>query len=239
MVNLFKEDDKIFKVLLVDDDKELVRLLEKYLSKNGIDVSSADSGKKALSLLESRQYNLVILDVMMPEMDGFEVLKEINEKHSYLPVMMLTAKSDEVDRIVGLEMGADDYLVKPFSSRELLARIKAIKRRDLLSKEEEDMDDSSLPSLELNYKRRYAEVRGKKVELSSIEFDILNVLIKNKGMVLSRKRIMELIRGKDLMPYDRTIDVSISKIRQKIEINPQEPSLIKTVWGVGYIYSGE
>ncbi len=227
------------KIILIDDDEELLELLRDYLEENSIEVKTALSGEEGLGMIEKEKFDLIILDVMMPGMGGLETLKRINSDYPGLPVIMLTAKSEEIDRVVGLELGADDYIVKPFSSRELLARIKAIKRREEKFKgKSEALPEDSLP-LKLDYKKRYVIVRGEEIELSAIEFDILDIMLQNRGMVLSRERIMDLTRGKTYMSYDRSIDVNISRLRQKIEKDHQNPEFIKTVWGVGYIFTGE
>ena len=231
------------KVLLIDDDRELQELLKKYLSKNAIQVITASSGEEGLSFLEKEEFHAVVLDVMMPDMNGFEVLKEIHGSYKNLPVIMLTARGDEIDRILGLELGADDYIVKPFSSRELLARIKAIKRLQIKLKKNKEgkKTEEEIYShiIKLDMAKRIALVRGKAVDFSSLEFDLLSILVQNKGVVLSREDIMDLSRGEDFNVLERAIDVQISRLRQKIEKDPQKPKLIKTVWGVGYTFTGE
>ncbi|MEQ8222112.1 MAG: response regulator transcription factor [Candidatus Eremiobacterota bacterium] len=231
------------KALLIDDDVELLGLLEIYFFRNSIEVSKATSGEEGLSMLEKETFDVVILDVMMPNMNGFEVLKKINAGYSYLPVIMLTAKNDEIDKIVGLEIGADDYIVKPFNSRELLARVRAVLRRkerfirETGHKEKAAWQNSDTGSIEIDPEKRKTFVKGKQVELSSLEFDLLKIFVHHKGIVLSRERIMELARGQTT-GFDRTLDVNISRLRQKIEKDPKNPEFIKTIWGVGYIYSG-
>ncbi len=233
----------MIKALLIDDDVELLGLLEIYFSRNSIEVSKATSGEAGLSMLEKETFDVVILDVMMPKMNGFEVLKKINACYSYLPVIMLTAKNDEIDKIVGLEIGADDYIVKPFNSRELLARVRAVLRRkerftrETGHKEKEVWQNSDTGSIEIDLEKRKTFVKGKQVELSSLEFDLLKIFVQHKGIVLSRERIMELARG-HTTGFDRTLDVNISRLRQKIEKDSKNPEFIKTIWGVGYIYSG-
>jgi two-component system OmpR family response regulator len=228
------------KIILIDDDVELLELLEEFLSFNGMEVTTCPSGKEGLAMIEKETFDAAVLDVMMPGMSGLDVLKRISSDFTYLPVIMLTAKGEEIDRVVGIELGADDYMVKPFSSRELLARIKAIgRRKERLTKEPEQVVETiASREIELDEKKRHAIVRGETVELSAIEFDILNIFVMNRGIVLSRDKIMDLSRGKEFIAYDRSIDVTISRIRQKVEKDPREPELIKTVWGVGYIYTG-
>ncbi len=230
------EECRRLKVIIIDDDEELLNLLDEYLSNKGLEICKVNSGVKALEMLEKEHFDMAILDIMMPGMDGLEVLKHINTDFSYLPVIMLTAMGGEPDRVIGLELGADDYIAKPFSSRELFARIKAIVRRQ----EKVLKNEHSLPSgtIKIDLEKRDVIKNGKNVELSSVEFDVLNILVQNKGIVLSRDRLMDLARGKDFMAFDRSMDVHISHLRQKLENDPKNPALIKTVWGVGYIYTG-
>jgi len=222
------------KIILIDDDEKLLNLLEEYFKERDMEVYKAFSGAEGLSIIEKEEFDLAILDVMMPGMDGLEVLRKINNNHPYLPVIMLTARGDEADRIVGLELGADDYIVKPFSPRELLARIKAVTRRKEKMAEESKVSTSEI---ELDFNKRQATFRGKPIELTTVEFEILSILVQNKGMVLSRDRLMDMARGKDFMAFDRSIDVHISHLRQKLEEDPKNPELIKTIWGVGYLFT--
>jgi two-component system OmpR family response regulator len=233
----------MIKALLIDDDIELLGLLEIYLSRNSVKVYKATSGETGLLMIEKEIFDIAILDVMMPDMSGIEVLKKINATYSYLSVIMLTAKNDEIDRILGLEIGADDYIVKPFSSRELLARMRAVlRRKEKVAQYAEGKgmvltQNLCTRTIQLDLEMRKTVIRGKPVELSSLEFDFLKIFVQNKGIVLSRERIMELARGQTT-GFDRTLDVNISRLRQKIEKDPKNPELIKTIWGVGYIYSG-
>ncbi|MEQ8224056.1 MAG: response regulator [Candidatus Eremiobacterota bacterium] len=229
----------MLKVILIDDDKELLELLEEYLTNNDMDVYKASGGEKALEMLKEDRFDIAILDVMMPNMNGLEVLKRINNEYNYLPVIMLTAKGDEVDRILGLEMGADDYIPKPFNPRELLARIKAVIRRKDKMGTTHVTEEINGETVKLDLKKRQATVRGELLELTSLEFDILNIFIQNRGIVLSREKIMDLSRGQAFTAFDRSIDANISRLRQKIEKDPKKPELIKTIWGVGYVFSGE
>jgi len=245
-------------VILIDDDDDLCELLTEYLSHHGITLSTASNGKEGLARIAREDFSLAILDVMMPEMDGLEVLKVINAKYEYLPVIMLTAKYEEIDRILGLELGAIDYVAKPFSPRELLARIKAIisreekiKKKVLMETGKSDKSGDNIKiygeksniissnHIKIDLKRRTIHVRGSIAEFSSQEFELLAILVENKGIVLSRERIMDLMKGKEFIAYDRSIDVAVSRVRQKIEEDPQNPKLIKTVRGAGYIYSGD
>jgi two-component system phosphate regulon response regulator OmpR len=174
---------------------------------------------------------------MMPGKDGLEVLRDIRARHD-LPVIMLTARGDDTDKIVGLELGADDYLAKPFNPRELLARIKAVlRRRTIPFSNQKDDHILRVDDLVLNRAAHTIEVNGRCMDLSTTEFNILNVLMKNPNRVLSRDQIMTMAKGKDFMAFDRSIDIHISKLRSKIEINPASPKRIKTVWGSGYMFT--
>ena len=240
--------DKI-RILFIDDDEGLQTLLAEYFSKKGIEVVSALNGADGIRLLDDKSIGIdvVVLDLMMPEMDGFETLTAIRRRGE-LPVIMLTALEDETDRIVGLEMGADDYLHKPINPRELLARAKAILRRTKASgSSPEKKDTDAIPAPEatesfgitLDPDRGEVTVNGRPVELTRVEFDILHALIRSEGRIVSRDRLMDLSRGRDFEAYDRSIDVHISRIRKKIEENPARPRWIKTVWGKGYKWEGD
>lgn len=234
-------------VLMVDDDVELVELTREYLSSHGFEVRAVHAGEEALEALQRGPAALVLLDVMLPGIDGFEVCRRIRQA-GVIPILMLTARGDETDRIVGLEMGADDYLAKPFNPRELLARIKAILRRterssgagaDQISAAADDR--LVVGQLTLDMGARTATVRGELVEFTTAEFDLLHLLMSSAGRVLSRDQLMEQLHGTEWAYYDRSIDVHVSRIRQKIEENPRQPRLLKTIRGVGYqfIRSGE
>ena len=227
------------KVLIVDDDNKLRKLLKEYLEGYGYQIRALSEGLNVLRELEENGPDIVILDIMMPKKNGLEVLKDIRDV-SKVPVIMLTAKGDDADRIVGLEMGADDYLPKPFNPRELLARIKAVLRRIALEKEQEHDEDRRLRiragGLVLNLANQTIVVEGNEIELSATEFQILKVLMERPNMVLSRDQLMNLSRGRDFMAFDRSIDVHISKLRAKVEAVPGAPRRIKTVWGTGYMF---
>jgi DNA-binding response OmpR family regulator len=216
-------------ILVVDDDQRLYELLKSYLEQNGVGATHAEDGRRALTLLEESPFDAVLLDIMMPGPDGLSVLKKIREK-SRVPVIMLTAKGDETDRVVGLELGADDYLPKPFSPRELLARLKAVLRRATPALEEERLAVGAV-SVELG--SREARVEGELVELTGLEFDLLVALMRRPGQVVPRGRLLELSGRGDTLVNDRTVDVHISHLRKKLGDDP--PKLIKTVRGVGYV----
>ena len=227
------------RILLVDDDEKLRRLLKEYLEGYEFQVLTVADGEAVMNAIRRESPEIVILDVMLPKKDGLEVLKEIRAV-SRIPVIMLTAKGEEADRVVGLELGADDYLPKPFSPRELLARIKAVLRRLEPGMKTAGVESEALRleagHLVLDKARQTLVMGGKEVFLSSTEYRVLKVLMENPNRVLSRDQIMTLAQGKDFMAFDRSIDVHISKLRAKLESDPRSPRRIKTVWGSGYMF---
>jgi two-component system phosphate regulon response regulator OmpR len=229
------------KVLLVDDDEKLRNLLKEYLEGYGYRVLTLVDGSAVPETIKKETPDIVILDIMMPVKDGLDVLKEIRGTYT-IPVIMLTAKGEATDRIVGLELGADDYLPKPFDPRELLARIKAVLRRGLPMEEGDAKDESliiNVGGLTLNRARQTLSVEDKEVELSSTEYKILEALMVHPNTVLSRDRLLNLARGRDFMAFDRSVDVHISKLRAKLDAYPQYRKIIKTVWGTGYMFVDE
>jgi len=227
------------RILLVDDDEKLRRLLKEYLEGYEFQVFTLADGEAVMNSIRKESPEIVILDIMLPKKDGLEVLKEIRAA-SHVPVIMLTAKGEEADRVVGLELGADDYLSKPFSPRELLARIKAVLRRLEPGKKPSGEESEGLRleagNLVLDKARQTLVMEGKEVPLSSTEYRVLKVLMENPNRVLSRDQIMTLAQGKDFMAFDRSIDVHISKLRAKLESDPRSPKRIKTIWGSGYMF---
>jgi DNA-binding response OmpR family regulator len=223
------------KVLLIDDDTRLHELLASYLQQNGFTVAVATDGRRGLAALEAGAFDAVLLDVMMPGMDGIEVVKRIRAK-SRIPVLMLTAKGDETDRVVGLELGADDYIAKPFSPRELLARLRAVLRR---AQPEIQAEQLIAGDIAIDVSGRIVLVSGKPTELTGIEFDILVALVRRAGRVVSRESLLEEAGRGDVSVSDRTVDVHISHLRQKLGDDPRSPKLIKTVRGVGYVLAKE
>jgi len=216
------------KLAIIDDDQEILTLLDEYLKKNGFEVEGFADGESFLSRDES-EFSLLILDIGLPGIDGLEICRKLRQK-SNIPIIMLTAASDDLDRILGLELGADDYLGKPFNPRELLARIKALLRRTHTDSEEETSEDQ----IEINYAARKASIAGIEIELTGAEFDLLCVFHKNIGTVLSRNEIGELLHGRRVDPLDRSIDTNVSRLRQKLS-DHFEGEIIQSVRGKGYV----
>jgi DNA-binding response OmpR family regulator len=218
------------RVLVVDDDERLYALIASYLEQNDVSPAPAENGRRALDLLEREAFDAVLLDVMMPGMDGLTVLKSLRARWPSLPVIMLTAKGDDTDRVVGLELGADDYLAKPFSPRELLARIKAVLRRV-----SPDLGRQRLTAggLVVEVESRSVRVAGEPVELTGLEFDLLLALIRRAGQVVPRSSLLAQAGRGDVIVNERAVDVHISHLRKKLGDDP--PKLIKTVRGVGYV----
>jgi two-component system, OmpR family, phosphate regulon response regulator OmpR len=218
-------------ILIIDDDERLRGLVAEYLGGRGFTVATAEDGEKGLEALRSGAIDLVVLDVMLPGLDGFEVMREIR-KFSRVPIIMLTARGDETDRIVGLEIGADDYMPKPFNPRELSARIQAVLRRTEVPREESAL--LSAGPIAIDADRRTVTLDGEPVDLTTTEFEILRTLVANAGRVIPRERLMELARGEDFAAFERSVDVHISHIRRKLGDDPRHPNFVKTVRGVGY-----
>jgi two-component system response regulator CpxR len=227
------------KVLIIDDDIKLCRLVKDYLGPMGYDVDSAHTGTHGLHKALTGNFHVLILDVMLPEMDGIEVLKQLR-KESDIPVLMLTALGDETDRIVGLEMGADDYLPKTFSTRELLARLRAVTRRYLKSDKKATFSTDEplnvFGDLQIDTASRSVLLEGKNLMLTPIEFDLLATLVKAAGRVLTRDQLLDAVAGRDYDVFDRSIDVHISSLRRKLGDNPKQPLYIKTVRSAGYMF---
>ncbi len=233
----------MIRVHMIDDDEDMHELLADYFEDENIAFTSSASPCEGLKYLQKHPIDLVLLDFMMPELDGFETYRRLREQHPLLPVIMLTAKKDDYNKIVGLELGIDDYLAKPFNPRELLARIKTIMRRFERSQQfhAEHTQFKHLVSdkheIKINVDGRQVWRANEEVELTSTEFDMLLCLMENAGVVLSRESLMNKVRGLDFDAFDRTIDVFISRLRQKLGDNPKKPDMIKTVRGVGYLFT--
>ncbi len=222
------------RILIIDDDEKLNRLLTDYLGKMGFEVLSETLPSKGLETLDKEKPDLIILDVMLPEMDGFEVCRTIRQ-NSTVPVIMLTARGEVMDRVVGLELGADDYIPKPFEPRELVARIQSILRR-IQNKTVSDV--LSIGGLKIDYQKLEVSLDGNLLNLTSTEFEFLTLLVKNKGKVLNRDQIIEELRGIEWDAFNRSVDITMSRLRQKLGDDPKKPRFIKTVWGTGYIFIG-
>jgi DNA-binding response OmpR family regulator len=219
------------RVLLIDDDKRLHELLTTYLEQNGFAVTGAPDGQRGLSQLDKAPFDIVLLDVMMPGMDGLEVCRRIRAK-SRVPILMLTAKGDETDRVVGLELGADDYIAKPFGPRELVARLRAVLRRVNPSAESEEV---VVNEITIDVPGHKVRIDGRELDLTGIEFDILLALARRAGRVVGRDALLSEAGRGDVNVGDRTVDVHISHLRQKLGDDPRSPKKIKTIRGVGYV----
>ncbi|MGL4992091.1 MAG: response regulator transcription factor [Sarcina sp.] len=222
------------KILIVDDEMHIRELIKFNLEKNGFKTIQAADGKEGLELAKERQVDLIILDLMLPLMDGFEVCKEVRRDNVICdtPIIMLTAKGEEIDKIVGLELGADDYMTKPFSVRELVARVKAQLRRNSGSRQESNV--VSFGDVTVNLQTREVRKSGNLVDLTLKEFEILKILIKNKGTIITREVLLDRVWGYEYIGETRTVDVHIRHLRQKIEVDDKNPMFIQTIRGVGY-----
>lgn len=226
-------------ILIVDDNREIRELLAKYLTKNGMRVSQAANAADGRRALKDKAVDLVVLDIMMPGEDGLSLCRHIRESME-TPVIFLSAMAEDTDRIVGLEIGADDYLTKPFNPRELLARIKAVTRRvpSLPHAENALKEGGKIRFGQWRFDPERREVRGDDgtlLNLSTGEFRLLTVLLRHPGVVMTRDRLLDLTRGRDAAPFDRSMDNQVSRLRKKLEQDPKNPEIIKTVWGGGYV----
>ncbi|PJC85197.1 two-component system response regulator OmpR [Vibrio sp. HA2012] len=228
-----------FKILVVDDDVRLRSLLERYLSEQGFQVRSVANGEQMDRLLKRENFHLMVLDLMLPGEDGLSICRRLRRAENSLPILMLTAKGDEIDRIVGLEVGADDYLPKPFNPRELLARIKAVLRRQTIEAPGAPSSQESLVefggfTLNLGTREMF---RGEEVlPLTSGEFAVLKALVTNPREPMSRDKLMNMARGREYSAMERSIDVQVSRLRRMLEEDPGHPRYIQTVWGLGYVF---
>ncbi len=226
------------KVLIIEDDPNIADLVEIHLNDLGYELDRAGDGPTGLKAFEGQEYALVILDLMLPKMDGLEVCRRIRAENKYTPILMLTSKSEELDKVLGLELGADDYITKPFSVRELLARIKAIFRRMEADQEKASTDTARqelvYPGLAIHLEKRKVTLSGRPVELTAKEFDLLVRFAANPGRVYSRQELLDLVWGYGFDGYEHTVNSHINRLRNKIEKNPADPRYIKTVWGIGY-----
>ena len=221
------------KVLVVDDEKLIVKGIRFSLEQEGMQVDCAYDGQEALDMIKENTYDVILLDVMLPKFTGYEVCQQVRE-FSDVPIIMITAKDDDMDKILGLEYGADDYITKPFNILEVKARIKAIMRRS--SKKEEDNKEAAYGDLTIDCSSRRVYIEGNEVNLTAKEFDVLELLIFHPNKVYDRDALLDLVWGKDYPGDARTVDVHIRRLREKIEKNPSEPKYVHTKWGVGYYF---
>jgi DNA-binding response OmpR family regulator len=226
------------KILVVDDDKKTVELVKLYLEKDGYRVLAAYDGLQALELARQKQPDLMVLDLMLPGLDGLDVCRVLRGEGNKVPIIMLTAKTTETDKLVGLDLGADDYVTKPFSPRELLARVRAVLRR-VGEEEVKGPSEVRFDDLLVDFVGHQVQVRGEPVHLTRTEFKLLEVLIREPGRAFSRLELLDLVFGYDFEGFERTIDVHVMNLRRKIEPDPKNPTYIKTVYGVGYKFAEE
>ncbi|MCY4039631.1 MAG: response regulator [Gammaproteobacteria bacterium] len=223
-------------LLVVDDDSEVRELTGEYLRRQGFEVSLAEDGKAMDQALEKSPPDILVLDVMLPGEDGLSIARRLKAS-SKLPIIMLSAHGEPVDRIIGLEVGADDYIAKPFNPRELLARVRAILRRLEPVSKVSDASPLRFAEFEVNLKSRSLHKAGEPIRLTRSEFDLLEVFITNPDRTLERDQIIEALGGVEMTPFDRSVDVRVARLRAKIERNPAEPQYLKTVWGKGYMFT--
>ncbi|WP_434311155.1 response regulator transcription factor [Hominifimenecus sp. rT4P-3] len=225
------------KVLVVDDEKRIVKGIRFSLEQDGLEVDCAYDGEEALKMAKQNEYDVVLLDLMLPVMDGLQVCQQIRE-FSDMPIIMLTAKSDDMDKILGLEYGADDYVTKPFNILEVKARIKAIIRRNSKNRQKEEAGGKKISArdlvLDLDSRRVFS--KGKEINLTAKEFDLLELLLTNPGKVYSREQLLNIVWGFEYPGDVRTVDVHVRRLREKVEENPSDPHYVYTKWGVGYFY---
>ncbi len=228
------------KVLIIEDDPDIGDLLEMHLKDLQLNLDRSEDGENGLKKALENEYELVILDLMLPKMNGMDVCKKIREKKKSLPILMLTAKSEEFDKVLGLELGADDFITKPFSIRELIARIKAIIRRVNAVIEEQnasDVKELNFGGLNINLEKRRVQLDGQIIELTAKEFDLLALFAANPGKAYTRENLLNIVWGYQFTGYEHTVNSHINRLRAKIEKDPSDPKYIKTVWGVGYKFA--
>ena len=223
-------------ILIIEDEESILMALEDDLRVEGYEVSSATDGLQGFSMAKEQGYDLIILDIMLPKMNGFEVCKQLRQTGITTPILILTAKSQEIDKVLGLELGADDYVTKPFSPRELLARVNALFRR--VKQTQQGIDLYHFGDVEVDFKKYEAKKSGQPIYLTALEFALLHFLIKHKDLVVSRDSILDEVWGDDVYVYPRTVDTHIAHLRKKIEDDPANPKYIIGVRGIGYKFKG-
>ena len=224
------------KILVIEDEESILMALEDNLKLEGYEVSSAKDGLQGLAAAKEKGYDLIILDIMLPKMDGFEVCKQLRQAGITTPILILTAKSQEIDKVLGLELGADDYVTKPFSPREVLARVKALLRR--AKQPQQGVDIYHFGDIEVDFIKYEAKKKGKQIYLTALEFSLLHFLIQHKDQVMHRDSILDEVWGDDVYVTPRTVDKHIAHLRKKIEDEPSNPEYIIGVRGVGYKFKG-
>lgn len=230
------------RVLIVEDDRDIAKLVEMHLTDLGCKCDVAHDGEVGLERALKNKYDLIVLDLMLPGVDGLDICKEVRSEKNYTPILMLTSRSEEFDKVLGLEFGADDYLTKPFSVRELLARVKAIFRRvDAVKDDVSGVAKKHIQfrDLKIDLEKRTVVAKGAKVELTAKEFDLLALFAKNRGKAYSRQALLDAVWGYQFDGYDHTVNSHINRLRAKIEDDPANPQYILTVWGVGYKFADE
>lgn len=241
-VNIDKKEtadsaEKIDKIVICDDDKDIVRALQIYLSNRNYELLCAYTGREALDFVKKGDVSLVLLDIMMPEMDGITALRAIREK-SNVPVILITAKSEDADKVLGLDVGADDYITKPFNILEVKARMKAILRRNAVTEKKAAKSNIiNAGDMKIDCDSRNLYIAGRPINLTAKEFDLLELLAVNPGKVYSRDNLLKAVWGQDYSGDGRTVDVHMRRLREKIEDNPSEPKYVHTKWGVGYYFN--
>jgi len=228
------------RILVIEDDQDINNLVSMNLRDMNYEVESCDIGSRGLQMAMAGDFDLIVLDVMLPEMDGLEICMRLRSAKKLMPILMLTAKDSEADRVVGLEMGADDYLTKPFSIRELQARVKAMLRRvEMLTQKPQPVESSvlSFGRLEINAEKRQVKLDVKTVDLTSTEFDLLLYMARQPGLVFSRAQLLDKVWGYHHSGYEHTVNSHINRLRTKLEKDPSHPEFVLTVWGVGYKFT--
>jgi two-component system, OmpR family, response regulator VicR len=225
-------------ILIVDDEPGLVKGLRLSLEQEGFAVTTAADGREGLEKFRAGAFDLIVLDLMLPVVDGLTVCRQVRQA-GMTPIIMLTAKADDIDKVLGLELGADDYLTKPFNTRELIARIRAILRRAEAPTREEQASRAKVGDLVLFLPQRRAEVGGRSLDLTAREYDLLELLVRHPGVVYTRQQLLDLVWGYDFAGDDRTVDVHVRRLREKLEEVPAKPRYLRTKWGVGYFLEPE
>jgi DNA-binding response OmpR family regulator len=226
-------------ILLVEDDADIADLLELHLTDEGYEVDAVDDGDEGLERALACSYDLIILDIMLPGTDGFDICRRLRQEKCHIPILMVTAKTEEVDKVLGLELGADDYITKPFSIREVLARVKAMFRRVEVDQEQPADDDSPITfdTLVIEPNKRKVTAEGTTVDLTSKEYELLLLFARNPGRAYSRQELLDEVWGYQYSGYSHTVNTHINRLRNKIEPDPSSPQYVKTVWGVGYRFA--